>query len=131
MRQFESPAVFPPNPDQFLHDLEEHPGGIATERTVGDVQDLIVKGAQSAQSVGGFADFQGVEQIDHRIGDAESLGGRHFLDAVRIQVGVEQIPEILPGLRTVQDVFNHLEQFMVFPVKKEIWSRAVSWGRPE
>jgi len=119
MRQFESPAMFPLDPNQFLHDLEEHPSGIATEITVGDVQDLIVEGAQSAQAVGGLADFQGVEQIDHRMGDAESLGGRHFLDAVRIQVGVEQTLIILPEVLLVQNLLNHLEQFMVFPVKEE------------
>ena len=119
VRQFEPPGVFPREPDQFLHDLEKHPRGIAAERTVGDGHHLIMEGAQGAQTVSRLSHFQGMEKVGHRIGDTVSPIGRHLLDAVRVQVGIEQILKALPGFLLAQNLLDHLEQFMVFSVEEE------------
>ena len=83
------------------------------------VHHLIMEGAQGAQTVTGLSDLQGAEQVDHRVGDAESLGGGHLLDAVRVQVGVEQILEVPPGGLPVEDILHQSEEFMIFFVEEK------------
>jgi hypothetical protein len=119
VRQFELPLRVPLHPNQFLHDLEEDPCGIPAEEAVGDVHHLVMQGPQGAQPVGCLADLQRVEEVRHCIGDAEGLRCGHLLDPVGVQVGIEQILEVLPGGFPVEHLPDHLEQFVVFPVKKE------------
>ena len=119
VRQLQLPGMIPLHPDQLLHDLQEDPCGIVAERAVGDIHHLVVKGAQGAQAVIGLPDLQGAEQVDHRISDAEPLGGGHLLDAVRVQIGVEQILEFFPGGLPVEDILDQSEEFMVLPVEEE------------
>jgi hypothetical protein len=105
------------HPDQLLHDLEEDPRRIPSEITVADVHHLVMEGSQGTQAVIGLPALQEVEQVDHRIGDAESLGGGHFLDAVGMQIGVEQILEFLPRGLPYEDILDHPKEFMIFAIK--------------
>jgi hypothetical protein len=86
---------------------------------VGDVHHLIAEGAEGAQTVIGLPDLQGAEQVDHRVGDSESLGCGHLLDAVGMQIGVEQLLEFLPGVLPAEDILHHPEKFMIFSVEEK------------
>jgi len=105
--------------DQFLHDLEEHPRRVAAQNAVGDVHHLGVERAKGADPVVGLADLQGVEQVGHGVGDTELLCGGHLDDAMGIQVGIEQVLEAFTGRFPAQNILNHLEQVVVFPVEVE------------
>ena len=119
MCQFQLPCMIPLHPDQFFHYLEEDPRGVPAERTVGDVHHLVMEGAQGTETVIGLSDLQGTEQVDHRIGDAESLGGSHLLDSVWVQVGVEQILEALLGDLPVEDILHQSEEFMILFIEEK------------
>ncbi len=49
----------------------------------------------------------------------ESLGGGHLLDAVGMQIGVEQLLEFLPGGLPAEDILDHPEEFMIFPIEEK------------
>ena len=63
--------------------------------------------------------FPGMEQIGHRVGDAESLGGRHLFDAVGVQIGIEQILEVFPGGLPAQNLLDQFNQLVVFPIEED------------
>ena len=119
MGQFELPFGIPLDPDELLHGLEEDPGRVVAQRTVGDVHHLVVEGPEGAQAVVGFADLQGMEEVGHGVGDAEPLGGGHLLDAVGVQVRVEEVLEALSGGLPAEDFLDHLEEGVVFSFEEK------------
>jgi hypothetical protein len=54
-----------------------------------NVQDLITQRLQCAEAVIGFADFQGLKEIDHGMCNPEILGRGHLFDAMRMEVRIQ------------------------------------------
>ena len=59
-------------PDQFFHDLKEHPGRVDGERARCCGQDFVPKGAKGDQSPLGGARAHGVDEPDRCVGHAQS-----------------------------------------------------------
>jgi hypothetical protein len=119
MGELELPGMVPLLPDQFLHDLKENPRRIESEETVSDVHHFFMQCVQRTEAVIGLSDLQGMEEVDHGVGDAKPLGSGHLLDPMGIQIGVEQIIEAFPGGFPAQDILHHPEKIQIFSIKHE------------
>ena len=84
--QFQLPGVIPVRPDHLLHDLKQHSGRVDGHGTGGGVQHFVLEAAKCAQTVVDPAHFQGLENVDHRMGDANAPRFRHLLDPARMEV---------------------------------------------
>ena len=103
--------------------LHERTGGIAAQGRMGAGQHLVVQGLQGQQTVTRTADLQIAQQVDDGIGHAGGRRGDQLLDAVGMQLGVE---EIVPRghVGRLKDAVDQDEYVPVLPVKKNTVSES-------
>jgi len=105
--------------DQFLHDLHQHPGGILVVKRGGGAEHLVAKAAQGNDPIVGLAGLKGTEQTGNGVGDPQSAGGGHLLDAMRVHVrGHQRTDGLRPG-PPFENIINDAEQLVVVGIKKK------------
>ena len=86
MGQFQLAAGIGPGAHELLHDLEQDPGSVFFQPRFGRHHHLVAQAAQGREPIAGQADFEGTEQVDGGIGNAQALRRGHFLDAVGVEI---------------------------------------------
>ena len=117
VRQFELPAGVAVGPDQLLHGLQQHPGGVFGHGPFGRVDHFAAQRAQRVDAVVHPADFEGAQKLGHGKGGAQPLAFGHLLDAVGVKIGEKGFAG---ELGPVQHVVDDADQLVVFFVKKKM-----------
>ena len=113
--------------DDFLHDLDQHAPRVVAERRAGAVQDLVAQRAEGHKAVLDLARSQIAEQVDDGVRDAEFMRGGEFQDAVRVEIGVENLVLHVGRGAMLNGFIDHVKELVVLPVeKKTVWHRGQS-----